>query len=297
MKKIIIDKDFFNAKSKLSKGLISNLKKLSTDNYEIFVAGSDEEFYSDLKRIFDLEDIKINTIENKSEIANPDASLKIEGNKVYNENNSYGFKNLSDAVDNLLIPKRIKTKTRKTNETDITIKINLDGKGKSSLSTGIGFFDHMLGQISKHGNVDLDVQVKGDLYVDEHHTIEDVGITLGETILEALGNKSGIQRYGFILPMDESVAVCAIDLGGRPHLNFKCKFKRTQVGELPTELVEEFFKGLSMGLKANIYLRAKGKNDHHKIESIFKAFAKSLNEACRLDERNNGKIPSTKGVI
>ena len=186
---------------------------------------------------------------------------------------------------------------RETKETKIIISVNIDGTGKSNLNSGIGFFDHMLEQIAKHANIDLDVKVDGDLHVDEHHTVEDVGIALGEALLKALGNKSGIQRYGFYVPMDESIALCVIDLGGRFHLNFKAKFKRNKVGEFPTELTEEFFRGLASGLKANLYIKVKGKNDHHKIEAIFKSFAKALNEACRLDERNNGRIPSTKGII
>lgn len=186
---------------------------------------------------------------------------------------------------------------RETKETKINISINIDGTGKSILNSGIGFFDHMLEQIAKHANIDLNVKVDGDLHVDEHHTVEDVGIALGEALLKALGNKTGIQRYGFYVPMDESIALCVIDLGGRFHLNFKAKFKRNMVGEFPTELTEEFFRGLASGLKANVYIKVKGKNDHHKIEAIFKSFAKALNEACRLDERNNGRIPSTKGII
>ena len=189
-----------------------------------------------------------------------------------------------------------KTK-RETKETRIKIFVNIDGSGKSEIKTGIGFFDHMLEQIAKHANLDLTIKVKGDLYVDEHHTVEDVGIALGEVLLKALGDKKGIQRYGFYVPMDESIAICVIDLGGRFHLSFNAKFKRNKVGEFPTELTEEFFRGLASGLKANIYIKVKGKNEHHKIEAIFKSFAKALNEACRLDERNNGRIPSTKGII
>lgn len=133
--------------------------------------------------------------------------------------------------------------------------------------------------------------------MDEHHTIEDTGIALGEAIRQALGDRKGIQRYGFFIPMDDSVAICTIDLGGRSYLNFNCKFKREKIGEFPTELTKEFFKALSDSMKANIYIKVKGENDHHKIESIFKAFAKSLNEAARLDERNNNRIPSTKGIL
>ena len=175
--------------------------------------------------------------------------------------------------------------------------MNLDGTGKSTINTGIGFFDHMLEQIAKHANLDLNIKVDGDLHVDEHHTVEDVGITLGTVLNEALGTKKGIKRYGFYLPMDDSIAKCSLDLGGRAYLNFKCKFEREKVGKFPTELTEEFFRGLSSGLKANILIKAKGKNDHHKIEAMFKAFAKSLNEACRIDERNKNMLPSTKGVL
>lgn len=186
---------------------------------------------------------------------------------------------------------------RKTKETDITIEVKLDEPGYSQISTGIGFFDHMLDQIARHGNIGLKIKVKGDLQIDEHHTVEDTGIVLGETLLKALGNKAGIQRYGFWIPMDDSEASCAIDLGGRTHLKFKAKFKREFIGGFPVELAEEFFRAVAAGMKANIVIKAKGKNDHHKIEAIFKSFAKALNEAARLDERTKGSLPSTKGVL
>jgi imidazoleglycerol-phosphate dehydratase/histidinol-phosphatase len=186
---------------------------------------------------------------------------------------------------------------RKTNETDIKISLNLDGSGKSKIKTGLGFFDHMLEQLAKHSNIDLSLSVKGDLHIDEHHTVEDVGIALGEAINNALGDKRGISRYGFLLPMDDSITECAIDLGGRPYLSFSCKFKRENVGEFPTELIKEFFRALSFGLRANIYIKTRGENDHHKIESMFKAFARSLNEALKFDPRNEKGLPSTKGVL
>jgi imidazoleglycerol-phosphate dehydratase/histidinol-phosphatase len=185
----------------------------------------------------------------------------------------------------------------KTRETDISVRLNLDGNGKSKIETGIGFFNHMLDQIARHANVDLTIVANGDLHIDEHHTVEDIGIALGQAIREALGDKKGIQRYGFFIPMDESVAICTIDLGGRSYLNFNCKFNRDKVGDFPTELTKEFFRALADSMKANVYIKAKGENDHHKIESIFKAFAKSLNEAARFDERNNNRIPSTKGIL
>lgn len=185
----------------------------------------------------------------------------------------------------------------KTKETDISVRLNLDGSGKSKIETGIGFFNHMLDQIARHANVDLTIIAKGDLHIDEHHTVEDTGIALGQAIREALGDKKGIQRYGFFIPMDESVALCTIDLGGRSYLNFNCKFNRDKVGDFSTELTKEFFRALAYSMKANIYIKAKGENEHHKIESVFKAFAKSLNEAARFDERNNNRIPSTKGIL
>ncbi len=186
---------------------------------------------------------------------------------------------------------------RKTKETDIKIKLDLDGSGKSNIKTGVGFFDHMLEQLAKHSNINLDVSVKGDLHIDEHHTVEDVGIALGEAMSTALGNRKGIERYGFMLPMDDALAQCAIDLGGRAYLSFNCKFQREKVGEFPTELFKEFFRGLSMGLRANIHIKAAGENDHHKAEAIFKSFARALNNALKYDSRNKGSLPSTKGLI
>ena len=197
-------------------------------------------------------------------------------------------------------PKDSKRKTnhqRKTNETEIKILVNLDGSGKSKIKTGIGFFDHMLEQLAKHSNIDLNLTVKGDLIVDEHHTVEDVGLALGEAINTALGDKRGISRYGFLLPMDDSITECAIDLGGRPYLIFYCKFAREKVGDFPTELAKEFFRALAYGLKANVYIKTRGENDHHKIESMFKAFARSLNEALKYDIRNKKVLPSTKGLL
>jgi histidinol-phosphate aminotransferase len=186
---------------------------------------------------------------------------------------------------------------RVTNETKIQIEVNLDKYLNSYINTGIKFFDHMLEQISKHGNIDLRIISKTDLEVDEHHTIEDIGICLGEAIKKALGQKNGIQRYGFFLPMDDAIAKVAIDLGGRAYLNFNCKFNREKVGDMPTELVKEFFRALSASMEANIYIEANGENDHHKIEAIFKSFAKALNEACRIDERTKQELPTTKGVL
>ncbi|MBC7523296.1 MAG: bifunctional histidinol-phosphatase/imidazoleglycerol-phosphate dehydratase HisB [Flavobacterium sp.] len=190
---------------------------------------------------------------------------------------------------------RIATVIRNTDETKISIDLNLDGSGKSSIKTGLGFFDHMLEQIAKHGNIDLSIDVKGDLYVDEHHTIEDVGITLGATFAKALGSKKGIERYGFLLPMDDCLAQVALDFGGRSWLVWDANFKREKIGEMPTEMFSHFFKSFCDGAKCNLNIKCEGENEHHKIESIFKAFARTLKIAIKKDGTNS--IPSTKGIL
>jgi imidazoleglycerol-phosphate dehydratase/histidinol-phosphatase len=184
---------------------------------------------------------------------------------------------------------------RSTSETNIEIDLNLDGAGRSEISTGIGFFDHMLDQISRHGGMDLSIHVKGDLHIDPHHTIEDTGLALGKAFIQALGSKKGIGRYGFTLPMDDCLARVAIDFGGRPWLNWHAEFKREKVGEMPTEMFSHFFKSFSDTAKCNLDIRADGENEHHKIESIFKAFARSLKMA--VERTGSGDIPSTKGML
>ncbi|MBL0737894.1 bifunctional histidinol-phosphatase/imidazoleglycerol-phosphate dehydratase HisB [Flavobacterium sp. GN10] len=186
--------------------------------------------------------------------------------------------------------------TRKTNETDICINLNLDGTGKSKIDTGIAFFDHMLDQISRHGQMDLEITVKGDLEVDEHHTIEDTAIALGEVFAKALGNKLGIERYGFCLPMDDCLAQAAIDFGGRNWLIWETEFKREMVGKMPTEMFYHFFKSFTDGAKANLNIKAEGINEHHKIEAIFKAFAKAIKVAVKRDTEKM-ILPSTKGML
>ena len=186
--------------------------------------------------------------------------------------------------------------TRKTNETDIAITLNLDGTGKSNIQTGIAFFDHMLDQIARHGQMDLDISVKGDLHVDEHHTIEDTAIALGEVFAKALGNKLGIERYGFTLPMDDCLAQVAIDFGGRNWLVWEAEFKRESIGQIPTEMFFHFFKSFSDGAKVNLNIKAEGTNEHHKIEAIFKAFAKAIKVAVKRDA-DKMILPSTKGML
>ena len=185
---------------------------------------------------------------------------------------------------------------RKTNETDIKLKLNLDGTGKSSIDTGITFFDHMLDQLARHGSMDIEFEVKGDLEVDEHHTIEDTAIALGEAFAQALGNKLGIERYGFCLPMDDCLAQVAIDFGGRNWLVWETEFKREMIGKMPTEMFFHFFKSFSDGAKANINIKAEGTNEHHKIEAIFKAFAKAIKVAVKRDP-DKMILPSTKGSL
>jgi imidazoleglycerol-phosphate dehydratase/histidinol-phosphatase len=185
---------------------------------------------------------------------------------------------------------------RSTKETDIFIKLNLDGKGEAKVDTGLHFFDHMLDQIAKHGSIDLEIQAKGDLHIDEHHTIEDTGIALGEAFAQALGDKKGIGRYGFLLPMDDCLAQVAIDFGGRNWIVWDASFSREKIGEMPTEMFYHFFKSFSDAAKCNLNIKAEGENEHHKIESIFKAFAKTVTMAVKRDV-DNMVLPSTKGVL
>lgn len=185
---------------------------------------------------------------------------------------------------------------RKTNETEIEIEVNLDGKGNSEISTGLHFFDHMLDQIARHGNMDLKIKVNGDLQVDEHHTVEDTGIVLGEAILKALGKKKGIERYGFLLPMDDCLSQVAIDFGGRPWFVWDVDFKREKIGDVPTEMFFHFFKSFTDSSKTNLNIKSEGDNEHHKIESIFKAFAKAVKMAVNQSD-DNYNLPSTKGSL
>ena len=186
--------------------------------------------------------------------------------------------------------------TRTTHETDITVRINLDGTGKCDIQTGLGFFDHMLEQIGRHGMMDLYVRCNGDLHVDEHHSIEDTGIVLGECLLKALGDKRGIERYGYTLPMDDCLCQVALDFGGRPWLVWDAEFHREKVGEMPTEMFLHFFKSVSDAAKMNLNIKAEGENEHHKIEGIFKAFARSIRMAVKRDIYHY-QLPSTKGAL
>ena len=191
---------------------------------------------------------------------------------------------------------RTATVTRKTAETEISVQVNLDGTGVYDNKTGVGFFDHMLDQLARHGQMDIEIDVDGDLEIDEHHTIEDTAIALGEVFYDALGNKLGIERYGFCLPMDDCLAQVAIDFGGRNWLVWDADFKREKIGDMPTEMFMHFFKSFSDGAKANLNIKAEGTNEHHKIEAIFKAFAKAIKMAIKRDVEKM-VLPSTKGML
>ena len=194
----------------------------------------------------------------------------------------------------LVRPKRVAFIERKTKETHVRIHVDLDGSGKAEISTGLGFFDHMLELFTKHSGIDCKIQINGDLQVDEHHTIEDTGLALGKALYTALGNKRGIERYGFLLPMDEALAQVALDLSGRPYLVWNVDLHREYIGDMPTEMVKHFFKSLSDEMHCNLHIKAKGENEHHIIEAIFKAVAKACKQAYHI---TSNEIPSTKGIL
>ncbi len=218
-------------------------------------------------------------------------------NDSTDESAEFSTSSWKEIYEFLRLPDRISRVTRKTNETDIEVEINLDGTGSTEISTGLGFFDHMLDQIGRHAVIDLKINVNGDLHVDEHHTVEDTAIALGEAFSKAIGDKKGINRYGFLLPMDDSLAQVAIDFGGRPWLVWEAEFKREKVGDLPTEMFYHFFKSFSDASKCNLNIKVEGDNEHHKIEAIFKALAKSIKMAVKRNNDELNKLPSTKGVL
>lgn len=207
-----------------------------------------------------------------------------------------GKKNTWKKVAAKIVERRASVQ-RKTKETDIRIAVNLDGIGKYKISTGLSFFDHMLEQLSKHSLIDINIEVKGDLHIDEHHTIEDTGIALGEALSEALGDKKGIERFGFVLPMDESLAQVGLDFSGRTYCVFTGKFKREKVGDMPTEMVKHFFQSLAQSLKATLNIQVQGENEHHMIEACFKGMARALKMAVERNSRTAHILPSTKGTL
>ncbi|MBC7569049.1 MAG: bifunctional histidinol-phosphatase/imidazoleglycerol-phosphate dehydratase HisB [Spirosoma sp.] len=203
-----------------------------------------------------------------------------------------------DAIYEFLrLPARTAVVERNTRETQIRVALNLDGTGQADMHTGLGFFDHMLDQVAKHSGADLSIHVKGDLHIDEHHTIEDTGLALGEAFRQALGDKRGISRYGFLLPMDEALAQVAIDFSGRPWLVWEAEFRREKIGDMPTEMFFHFFKSFADTALCNLNIKVEGDNEHHKIEAIFKAFAKAIKMAVRRNIQELDNLPSTKGVL
>ncbi len=225
-----------------------------------------------------------------------EAELSTEKKVLINNFISLETNSWKEIYEFLVLPKRANFIHRKTNETDIKIDLNIDGAGKSDISTGLHFFDHMLEQLCKHSGIDLTIKVIGDLEIDEHHTIEDTAIALGECFYEALKDKRGMMRYGFTLPMDDCLAQVAIDFGGRAWLVWDAQFKREKIGDMPTEMFFHFFKSFSDSSKCNLNIKAEGENEHHKIEAIFKALAKSISMAIKINLENL-KLPTTKGLL
>ena len=279
---ICIDRSFAREKKPTRKPETGMLTKYFSDDYDLansFVIGdreTDVELGKNLgaKAIF---------------IKNPNFDLA-------ETENVFVAENWQTIYDFLKLPPRKISHRRTTKETDISVELNLDGNGKAEISTGISFFDHMLEQISRHGNLDLKITAKGDLEIDEHHTIEDVAITLGEAFSLVLHNKRGMERYGFALPMDDCLAQVAIDFGGRNWIVWEADFKREMIGKMPTEMFFHFFKSFSDKALCNLNIKAEGTNEHHKIEAIFKAFAKAVKTAVKRDISSDA-LPSTKGQI
>ena len=287
---ILIDRSFPNNNASTRKprtGMLTNY----LDNSEYNLSKS----YVIGDRISDMELAK--NLNSKGILINIDnIKLKEETKNDFDDVISLKTNSWSEIYSHLKLRDRVVKKKRKTNETDIVMNLNLDGKGKSTIDTGISFFDHMLDQLARHGGIDLDLKINGDLDVDEHHTIEDAGITLGEAFHDALGEKIGIERYGFCLPMDDCLAQVSIDFGGRSWLVWEAEFKREMIGKMPTEMFMHFFKSFCDGAKANLNIKAEGKNEHHKIEAIFKAFAKTIKQAIKRDPEKM-ILPSTKGNL
>ena len=287
---IFIDRSFPNDNASTRKprtGMLTNYLDNSEYNLsESYVIGD---------RISDMELAK--NLNSKGILINIDnIKLKEETKNDFDDVISLKTNSWSEIYSHLKLKDRVVKKKRKTNETDIVMNLNLDGKGKSTIDTGISFFDHMLDQLARHGGVDLDLKINGDLDVDEHHTIEDTGIILGEVFHDALGEKIRIERYGFCLPMDDCLAQVSIDFGGRSWLVWEAEFKREMIGKMPTEMFMHFFKSFCDGAKANLHIKAEGKNEHHKIEAIFKAFARTIKQAIKRDPEKM-ILPSTKGNV
>lgn len=277
----------------LAPGALYGLKTLAENGYLLSWDGSGLSVHQ--AKLLENEGI-VNSAFDKA-----DGHIKKNGGFLFFETGNQIVEKKNDwvsLVGVILFPTRKASLERKTKETDIAIRINLDGSGRSKISTGLRFFDHMLDQIARHGLIDLELICNGDLEVDEHHTIEDTAIALGEVIRKALSeNKAGIQRYGFVLPMDEAQATVAMDLSDRPFLRWNVVLKREYIGDFPNEMLEHFFYSLAMNAKATLHVTADGKNEHHVVESIFKGFAKALRFSISRTERTKGILPTTKGMI
>ena len=287
---IYIDKSLPSDNAPTRKPGIGLLKKyINNNNYDL------ENSYVIGDRITDME-LALNLGAKGIFISNNEKLGEKEISENLNNTISLKTAKWNDIYSFLKLKERVFTKKRLTNETEINLDLNLDGNGESYINTGIAFFDHMLNQLARHGNMDIKLSVDGDLEVDEHHTIEDTAIILGEAFYSALGEKIGIERYGFSLPMDDCLAQVSIDFGGRNWLVWEADFKREMIGKMPTEMFMHFFKSFSDGAKANINIKAEGSNEHHKIEAIFKAFAKAIKFAIKRDP-NKMILPTTKGSL
>lgn len=291
-KEVYIDETYARDNAPTRKPNTGLLTKFFSNEYDLrnsFVIGdrlTDIELAKNLgsKGIFINDETHLGTNEITVKREELDSYIALESNDW---EEIYTFLKLEDRVQEI---------TRNTNETKIYIKLNLDGSGKNDIDTGLSFFDHMLDQIGRHGAMDLTIKVDGDLEVDEHHTIEDTMIAFGELFNKALGNKLGIERYGFCLPMDDCLAQVAVDFGGRNWLEWDAEFKREKIGDMPTEMFFHLFKSFTDGAKCNLNIKAEGTNEHHKIEAIFKAFAKAMKMAVKRDA-NKMFLPSTKGML
>ncbi|MEO8712337.1 MAG: imidazoleglycerol-phosphate dehydratase HisB [Parafilimonas sp.] len=290
MKKLVVDVNTVvinETNLVFEKDVIHTLYQLTKKlDYELFIAVEKKlDTYLRVYEILENESIQFKLIHDET-----------EAGKAFHRITKTNLSSWDEVYNQLKSSSRKIVHSRNTNETKIEIEMNLDGNGAYNVSTGLNFFNHMLEQLSKHSLIDLNLKVDGDLHIDEHHTIEDTAIALGEAIAKAVGNKRGIERYGFLLPMDDCLAQVAIDFGGRSWLVWNAEFKRGYVGDVPTEMFYHFFKSFSDAAKCNLNIKAEGDNEHHKIESIFKAFAKSIKIAVMVNE-NSDALPTTKGIL
>jgi imidazoleglycerol-phosphate dehydratase/histidinol-phosphatase len=306
MKKILVD---INAIVQINgaddfvfeKAVISNLCRLEKMGYSLFIT-VDERIMNNKpvqKSIAILQrELQVEIIHSSKDVDGYDGCIE-KNEKAFTlrqKGSTLTFDNWALMVDHIKNTARRIKHIRNTHETKIEIEINPDGSGVYQVDTGLDFFNHMLEQLSRHSLMDMNIKVAGDLHIDEHHTIEDTAIALGEALTKALGNKRSMERYGFLLPMDDCLAQAAIDFGGRPWLVWDADFRREYVGDMPTEMFYHFFKSFSDAAKCNLNIQATGNNEHHKIESIFKAFAKAIKMAVAVNE-NNSTLPTTKGVL